>query len=181
MRSTVYFLPPRISVTGSVGISTLPIFSCRPKATMRDSSDSLTFFSKPEYVWMMYHFMFGLAFSGTGWPGAPTSGWLLVPSVFCSSILPINPSTVLLTVLQHPLNSAPDCLVNHKKVHAKDDDRDDNHHGGRLHFLTPGKRDFPHFIADIREKTLGTPGELYQPGQQALLIASSHCCLCHRP
>src|SRR5216683_1489432 len=37
MRSEVYFLPPRTSVTDSVGISTLPIFSCSPKACTRDS------------------------------------------------------------------------------------------------------------------------------------------------
>src|SRR4051795_6874597 len=55
----VYFLPLRISVTGSVGMITFPIFSCRPNACTRDSSDSRTLRSKPEYVWMMYHFMFG--------------------------------------------------------------------------------------------------------------------------
>src|ERR1700757_4490197 len=60
MRSEVYFLPPRTSVTDSVGISTLPILSCSPKAATRDSSDSLTLRSNPEYEWMMYHFMFGL-------------------------------------------------------------------------------------------------------------------------
>jgi len=60
MRSEVYFLPPRTSVTDSVGISTFPIFSCSPKAATRDSSDSLTLRSNPEYEWMMYHFMFGL-------------------------------------------------------------------------------------------------------------------------
>src|ERR1700739_4848799 len=60
MRSDVYFLPPRTSVTDSVGISTLPIFSCSPKAATRDSSDSFTLRSNPEYEWMMYHFMFGL-------------------------------------------------------------------------------------------------------------------------
>src|SRR5579872_3471442 len=60
MRSEVYFLPPRTSVTDSVGISTLPILSCSPKAATRDSRDSFTLRSNPEYEWMMYHFMFGL-------------------------------------------------------------------------------------------------------------------------
>src|SRR5215469_14125154 len=60
MRSDVYFLPPRTSVTDSVGISTLPILSCSPNAATRDSSDSFTLRSNPEYEWMMYHFMFGL-------------------------------------------------------------------------------------------------------------------------
>src|ERR1700693_6280217 len=60
MRSEVYFLPPRTSVTDSVGISTLPILSCSPNAVTRDSRDSFTLRSNPEYEWMMYHFMFGL-------------------------------------------------------------------------------------------------------------------------
>src|ERR1700752_4912959 len=60
MRSEVYFLPPRTSVTDSVGISTLPILSCSPNAATRDSRDSFTLRSNPEYEWMMYHFMFGL-------------------------------------------------------------------------------------------------------------------------
>ena len=44
----LYFFPPRTSVTDSVGISTLPILSCRPNACTRDSSDSFTLRSKPE-------------------------------------------------------------------------------------------------------------------------------------
>ena len=48
MRSEVYFFPPLTSVTDSVGISTLPILSCSPKAATRDSSDSFTFRSNPE-------------------------------------------------------------------------------------------------------------------------------------
>src|SRR3954465_288193 len=60
MRSTVYFLPARTSVTDSVGISTLPILPSSPNARTRDSSDSFTLRSNPEYEWMMYHFMLGL-------------------------------------------------------------------------------------------------------------------------
>src|SRR5206468_242321 len=44
----------------SVGISTLPILSSSPKARTRDSRDSLTLRSNPEYEWMMYHFILGL-------------------------------------------------------------------------------------------------------------------------
>src|SRR5260370_17568023 len=55
MRFETTFLPPRTSTTSSVGISTRPILSCRLKAATRLSKLSLTFFSKPEYVWMMYH------------------------------------------------------------------------------------------------------------------------------
>src|SRR5437016_1864587 len=57
MRFETTFLPPRTSTTSSVGISTRPILSCRLNAATRLSRLSLTFFSKPEYVWMMYHCM----------------------------------------------------------------------------------------------------------------------------
>src|SRR5579862_199080 len=78
MRSEVYFLPPRTSVTDSVGISTLPIFSCSPKAATRDSSDSLTLRSNPEYEWMMYHFMFG--FLGASVETVASAGGCCSPS-----------------------------------------------------------------------------------------------------
>src|SRR6266513_2809604 len=57
MRDETTFLPPRTSTTSSMGISTRPILSCRLKAATRLSRLSLTFFSKPEKVWMMYHCM----------------------------------------------------------------------------------------------------------------------------
>src|SRR6266568_887685 len=81
MRSEVYFLPPRTSVTDSVGISTLPILSCSPKAATRDSRDSFTLRSKPEYEWMMYHFMFGLR-GGSAVAAAPSA-----PAVCGSPVL----------------------------------------------------------------------------------------------
>src|SRR5208282_2736003 len=55
MREETTFLPPRTSTTSSIGISTRPILSCKLNADTRLSRLSLTFFSKPEYVWMMYH------------------------------------------------------------------------------------------------------------------------------
>src|SRR5216683_4206224 len=55
MRFETTFLPLRTSTTSSMGISTRPILSCRLNAATRLSRLSLTFFSKPEYVWMMYH------------------------------------------------------------------------------------------------------------------------------
>jgi hypothetical protein len=49
MRSLVYFLPPRTSVTDSVGISTLPILPAnRSSARTRASMDSFTLRSNPE-------------------------------------------------------------------------------------------------------------------------------------
>src|SRR5438094_1752575 len=55
MRFETTFFPLRTSTTSSMGISTRPILSCRLNAATRLSRPSLTFFSKPEYVWMMYH------------------------------------------------------------------------------------------------------------------------------
>src|ERR1700675_698172 len=55
MREETTFLPPRTSTMSSIGISTRPILSCKLNADTRLSRLSLTFFSKPEYVWMMYH------------------------------------------------------------------------------------------------------------------------------
>src|SRR4029077_8768561 len=55
MRDATTFLPPRTSTVSSIGISTRPILSCKLNAATRLSRLSLTFFSKPEYVWMMYH------------------------------------------------------------------------------------------------------------------------------
>src|SRR5271155_4136037 len=55
IREETTFLPPRISTTSSIGINTRPILSCKLNADTRLSRLSLTFFSKPEYVWMMYH------------------------------------------------------------------------------------------------------------------------------
>src|ERR1700742_1758678 len=55
MRDEITFLPPRISIVSSIGISTRPILSWSVNASTRLSRLSFTFFSKPEYVWMMYH------------------------------------------------------------------------------------------------------------------------------
>src|SRR5580704_12809438 len=55
MREEITFLPPRISIVSSMGMSTRPILSWSVNASTRLSRLSFTFFSKPEYVWMMYH------------------------------------------------------------------------------------------------------------------------------
>src|SRR5258708_6098022 len=179
MRSTVYFLPARTSVTGSVGISTLPIFSCSPKATMRDSSDSLTFFSNPEYVWMMYHFMFGFAFSaGPGWP-APASGSAPVPVMFCSVMLCTDFPVFLPPTVQHPIHCPAYSLMYDGKIRAKKNDCDNHHNSRRLDFLSAGKGDLPHFIADVREKIHGERRKLLEPVAQALLVARCGYCFCH--
>src|SRR5215467_11598507 len=127
MRSTVYFLPPRTSVTDSVGISTRPIFSSRPKARTRDSSDSLTLRSNPEYEWIMYHFMLGLrGFSATAAAvsdcGAPAS---VVASVLVSSCI-VNPNLAFREVLDQIGNTTAKRVVDHPKIERKNEDRDDH-------------------------------------------------------
>src|SRR5882724_1160576 len=177
MRSTVYFLPARTSVTGSVGISTLPIFSCSPKAMMRDSSDSLTFFSNPEYVWMMYHFMFGFAFSVE--PGcAPASGSPSAPVMFCSVMLCTDFPVFLPPTMQHPIHCAANPLVNDEKIYAKKNDGNNDYQRRRLDFPCLGKGDLPHFIADVSEKTHGTRGNLLELVAHTF-VARYRCCLCH--
>src|ERR1700743_114787 len=55
IRDEITFLPPRISIVSSIGINTRPILSWSVNASTRLSRLSFTFFSKPEYVWMMSH------------------------------------------------------------------------------------------------------------------------------
>src|ERR1700758_245753 len=104
MREATTFLPPRISTTSSVGISTRPILSCRLKAATRLSRLSLTFFSKPEYVWMMYHCM-------------PIDLWS-----------PLDAKT-----LEYIGHAHLHQLVHYGEKRPKKRHRGDNHPGGRHH------------------------------------------------
>src|ERR1700674_1534809 len=102
MRDETTFLPPRTSTTSSTGINTRPIWSCKLNAATRLSRLSLTFFSKPEYVWMMYH---------------------------CIPIDLRSPSDAEL--LEHVRDTQLDEFVDHRKEHAKESHRGDHHPGGR--------------------------------------------------
>src|SRR5437764_1046741 len=128
MRSEVYFLPPRTSVTDSVGISTLPILSCSPKAATRDSSDSFTLRSKPEYEWMMYHFMFGLRGASlvAATPSvpdgcSPPAAWFFSSSCMIKFKLRPALSGLLPEIAVQKCDAALDHIVDHEKVHTKNE------------------------------------------------------------
>src|SRR5437660_7991185 len=121
---------------------------------------------------MMYHFMFGLAFAIS--PGTPV--------MFCSSISCCEPSDaagLARAMMQHPLNNAIDSQVDHPEIEGKQKDGDDDHRGRCPHFLKTGEGHLPHFVANVREKTLGAFRELSQPAAQAPLVAYYRCCFCH--
>src|ERR1700722_1067495 len=159
MRSEVYFLPPRTSVTDSVGISTLPILSCSPNAVTRDSRDSFTLRSNPEYEWMMYHFIFGLrgasveaaAPSAAAVCGSPTV--LAAASFFSWSciikvLLPGQPLANLEIVEQRGyamLNNE----VDHEEVQRKNSNRDHNYGRRRPNFLPRRRSHLAHFGAYV--------------------------------
>src|SRR5262249_7479900 len=124
MRSTVYFLPPRTSVTASVGISTRPIFSSRPKARTRDSSDSLTLRSNPEYEWMMYHFILGLrGFSATAAAASVCCDAASVVSFLVSSCI-VGPNLALRKVLDEISHAATKRVVDRPEIKRKNEDGD---------------------------------------------------------
>src|SRR6202051_3498641 len=176
MRSDVYFLPPRTSVTDSVGISTLPIFSCSPNAATRDSSDSFTLRSNPEYEWMMYHFMFGLrgASPVAVTPSAPeVCSAVAATSFFGSScmikfklrVLRVPSSAIVLfpEIAIQLVDAFLNHVVDHKKVHAKNEDRNYHNPGSGLLFFPLGRGDLAHFLAHFVVKRLGALWPGFQP------------------
>src|SRR6185437_14540705 len=116
MRSTVYFLPPRTSVTDSVGISTLPILSSSPNARTRDSSDSFTLRSNPEYEWMMYHFIFGLR--GCSATVVPVSGGVpaSVFSLLGSSCIKLKILCLLGEEAKHVIHAASNHVIDDPEI-----------------------------------------------------------------
>src|SRR5260370_42671619 len=121
MRFETTFLPPRTSTTSSVGISTRPILSCRLKAATRLSKLSLTFFSKPEYVWMMYHCI-------------PIDLWS-----------PLDSKS-----LEDLCHAHLHQFVHHREKHSKERHRGNDHPGGRYHIFAASPRPLlplpPHII-----------------------------------
>src|SRR5579859_4621999 len=156
MRSTVYFLPARTSVTDSVGISTRPILSSRPKAFTRDSSDSFTLRSNPEYEWMMYHFILGLrGFSATAVAScaagcAPSASLLvLFSSCIVISKFPALQMSALRQILNQLCHRASERVVNSPEIKRKQKYGNDHHGRGGLNFLHRRSGDFAHFIAQV--------------------------------
>src|ERR1043166_3108163 len=160
MRSEVYFLPPRTSVTDSVGISTLPILSCNPKACTRDSSDSFTLLSNPEYAWMMYHFIFGFfgGSAGDSAPAACVSSPVAVPAAFwffSSSCINdfFRPALSAREIMEQPVEAAADCQIHDPEIKGKQKYGDDYNRRRRLNFFARRRVDLPHLRAHIVVET----------------------------
>src|SRR6266404_318524 len=150
MRDETTFLPPRTSTTSSIGISTRPILSCKLKAATRLSRLSLTFFSKPEYVWMMYHCMLMDRWSFFNSGFVSTNPETLYPLLGAKSLQQIAhcPRSALLDEIQ----------INRKKRYGRQ-----NYSGRRNHFFAARPGDFLHFHAGFLNevaRVLHRPGDL---------------------
>src|SRR3981081_3217628 len=186
MRSEVYFLPPRTSVTDSVGISTLPILSCSPKACTRDSSDSFTLRSNPEYEWIMYHFMFGLLGASAvavdpsaagGWcspsPPGPASFFSSsgIGCFFYRSLRQLPLESMALEIVEQKTDARLNELVDDEKIHRENEDSNDDDGRGGLNFL-PGRRGhFAHLGAHV---VVERPNPLW-PGLHPIAEISASC------
>src|ERR1700686_5943300 len=149
MRSTVYFLPPRTSVTDSVGISTLPIFSSSPNARTRDSSDSFTLRSNPENEWMMYHFILGLR--GCSATVVPASGDATesVFSLFGSSCINSESFDLLRERTEQKIHAPANHVIDNPKIKTEKKHGDQHYAGRRLHVFARRRSDLPHFRAHV--------------------------------
>src|SRR5437879_498989 len=120
MRFETTFLPPRTSTISSMGISTRPILSCRLNAATRLSRLSFTFFSKPEYVWMMYHCI-------------PIDLW----------------SSLSAKLLENVGDAKLHKLVDHREKHSKERHRGDYNPSGRDHVFAARPGDLLHLHAHV--------------------------------
>src|SRR5439155_632552 len=128
MRFETTFFPLRTSTTSSMGISTRPILSCRLNAATRLSRLSLTFFSKPEYVWMMYH------------------------------CIPINLQSPLnAKPLENVGHAELHQLVHHRQKRAEECHRCDHNPGRRNHVFTARPGNLFHLYAEFSSSLFPCP------------------------
>src|ERR1700722_10852474 len=123
MRDEITFLPPRISIVSSIGINTRPILSWSVNASTRLSRLSFTFFSKPEYVWMMYH---------------------------CIAIGFYDLSNS--KNFEHVRDASLDQPVDHRQKNAEERHRRDHDGGGRDDFFAARPSDCLHLQANVVQK-----------------------------
>src|SRR5580704_13604521 len=123
MREEITFLPPRISIVSSMGINTRPILSWSVNASTRLSRLSFTFFSKPEYVWMMYHCI-AIGFNDLS-----------------------NSEN-----FEHVRDAALHQPVDNRKKNPEERDGRDHHGGGRDDFFAARPSDCLHLQANVVQK-----------------------------
>src|SRR5277367_2135166 len=123
MREETTFLPPRISTTSSIGMSTRPILSCKLNADTRLSRLSLTFFSKPEYVWMMYH---------------------------CIAVKLCIPSDT--EDFENPCDTQLHQPIHNRQKYPEEENRRDHHAGRRNYVLAARPGHLLHFHAHVVQK-----------------------------
>src|SRR5271157_537769 len=158
---------------------------------MRDSSDSRTLRSNPEYAWMMYHFIFGLrgasppaAASAGAAPAAVSTGAAALsgvpaaPSTFSSSTMKSLPSPRGLTareIMQHPLQRLADRQIYQPEIEPEQKHGDDDYRGRSLDFLARRRRNLLHLRAHVAVKRLDPLRPGPHGGRNRVLF---HCC-CH--
>src|SRR3954466_325766 len=149
----LYFLPLRTWVTVSIGMTTRPILSCKPNACTRDSSDSFTLRSKPEYAWMMYQRMFALV--GRVRSFANCSG---VCAGCSPSAVPVLTSCSVIDslklVLQDQVHGVADQKIHAPEVHPEQCHGDDHYHGRRLDLFARRRGHVTQLGAHVGQKAL---------------------------
>src|SRR5436305_2679312 len=118
---------------------------------------------------MMYHRIFRLSSSA----GCPV--------VICSSLTSrcTFSGVLLCATAQHPRNDIADPKIEKPEVKGKQKYRNNDHGGSRLNFLSGGKGDLAHFIANVGKKSYRARWELLQLSADALFVTRHNCCFCH--
>src|SRR5712692_7250211 len=111
-----------------------PILSCSPNAATRLSRLSFTFFSNPEYVWMMYH---------------------------CIALS--LAASLTLEQAEHALHAIPDAAIHEQKKDPEKRHRGDHHHRRGDHVLAGRPSDQPQFHAHLVQELAHALEPAHQP------------------
>src|SRR5690242_15091584 len=108
---------------------------------------------------MMYHFMLGLRAGSTA-PAVALSPPPVPASFFSSSCIGCptvvdcatsDPSSFLAMaeITEHRIDTVSDHQIHRPEIRREQENRDDDHNRGGLHFLERGRRDLFHLGADV--------------------------------
>src|SRR5579864_326250 len=109
---------------------------------------------------MMYHFMFGLRGASAAAPAAPVDSSVsaggvalaffsssciscFISQTFCSDRSAVSQGA------EHEVDTASDQEIHQPEVQPEDEDRDDHHDGGRLHFFQRRRGYLLHLHANV--------------------------------